>query len=101
MARDCTSDSSQSVCYNCNKPGKKRFKNNNQKKNIFFLGHISRDCTEPRSNNSGGGFRGGRGGGGGGGGGSCYRCSKPGHFARDCTEPDTRGNSNQQGGDDE
>jgi len=84
LARDCPSDSSQSVCYNCNKPG-----------------HVSRDCTEPRANNfGGGGFRGGRGGGGGGGGGNCYRCSKPGHFARDCPEPDTRGNSNQGGEDD-
>jgi len=63
-------------------------------------------ATEPRANNynsgggGGGGFRGGRGGGGSGGN-TCFRCNKSGHFARDCTEPDTRGSSNQQGGDDE
>jgi hypothetical protein len=30
--------------------------------NQFFLGHISRDCNEPRSNNYGGGGGGGGGG---------------------------------------
>ena len=64
LARDCPSDSSQSVCYNCNQPGKLlSFRNIwHASYSSFLPGHISRDCPEPRANNFGsGGFRGSRG----------------------------------------
>ncbi|KAI1722092.1 zinc knuckle domain-containing protein [Ditylenchus destructor] len=49
------------------------------------MGHMSRDCTEPRSGGSGGGSS--RGGDGGGGGGStCDNCNEVGHFSRECTK---------------
>ena len=67
FARDCPSDSNQSVCYNCNQPGSSQF----QSVLTLFIkgissGHLSRDCNEPRnsSNNSYGGSSGGGGGGG-------------------------------------
>lgn len=53
--------------------------------NIYkmILGHISRDCTEPRQERSGGG--GGRSGGRGGDQ-KCYNCQGFGHISRDCPE---------------
>jgi len=75
-------------------------------------GHMSRECTEPRSGGGGGmillffrttyrfifltlgGYSGGGGGYGGGGGGSdikCYNCQGSGHMSRECTEPRSGG----------
>lgn len=66
FARDCSSDSSQTICYNCNKTGWRNstWIRKQSHRRIDFLGHISRDCDETRSSNfggGGGGFRGGRG----------------------------------------
>jgi len=71
-------------------------------------GHMSRECTEPRSGGGGGGgmflfpyflftkqffILGGysRGGGGGGSDIKCYNCQGSGHMSRECTEPRSGG----------
>jgi len=66
-------------CYNCGKEG-----------------HISRECTKERNENSR--SRGGRGGGGGGGRGgprTCYNCGEEGHISRECSNKDAGGRSNR------
>jgi len=50
--------------------------------NCGGLGHMSRDCDQPRKPKGGG-----RDGGGGRGDDSCFNCGESGHMSRDCPEP--------------